>query len=192
MALGALVVACATAACTHGSAGSAGARPVARSRAAAAYTRGCGQAVGGTLPARWRRSGVVLGSLALYSFGQVTDRGRTSRLVASTLTPGREVKLLALVRPGAVVTLTVPPAERRVISLAYRPGVIPSAMAGGDAAVTFHACASQPGEQPGFPGWTQFNGGIVVAGARCARLVVASPGSVPASMVLAFGRRSCG
>jgi hypothetical protein len=164
---------------------------VARPRAAA-YSRGCGQAVGGTLPARWRQSGVVVGSLSLYSFGQVTHRGRTSRLAASTFTAERLLKMLALVRPGAVVTLTVPPAERRVISLAYRPGVIPSTVAGGDAAVTFHACASQPGEQPGFAGWTQFNGSIVVAGARCVRLVVASPGSVPASMVLAFGRRSCG
>jgi hypothetical protein len=100
--------------------------------------------------------------------------------------------MLALVSPGAVVTLTVPPAERHVISLAYRPGVVPSAVAGGDAAVTFHACASQPGAQPGFAGWTQFNGGIVVAGARCGRLVVASAGSVASSMVLAFGRRSCG
>jgi hypothetical protein len=134
----------------------------------------------------------VLDALALYSFGQVTHGGRTSPLAASTFGPGRELKMLALVRPGAVVTLTVPPAERRVISLAYRPGVIPSAVAAGDAAVTFHACASQPGEQPGFAGWTQFNGGIVVADARCARLVVASPGSVPASIVLALGRLSCG
>jgi hypothetical protein len=100
--------------------------------------------------------------------------------------------MLALVRPGAVVTLTVPSAERRAISLGYRPGVVPSTVAGGDAVVTFHACASQAGEQPGFAGWTQFNGGIVVAGARCATLVVASPGSAPASIVLAFGRRSCG
>ena len=45
--------------------------------------------------------------------------------------------MLALVRPGAVVTLAVPPAERRVISLGYRPGVVPSTVAGGDAAVTF-------------------------------------------------------
>jgi hypothetical protein len=100
--------------------------------------------------------------------------------------------MLALVRAGAVITVTVPPAERRMISLAYRPGIIPSSVAAGDAAVTFHACASQPGALPGFAGWSQFNGGIVVAGARCARLVVASPGSLPASMVLAFGRRSCG
>ena len=134
----------------------------------------------------------MVGPLALYSFGQMTHRGRTSRLAASTFTPKRVVKMLALVRPGAVVTLTVPPAERRVISLGYRPGVVPSTVAGGDAAVTFHACASQAGEQPGFAGSTQFNGSMAVAGARCARLKVASPGSVPASMVLAFGRRSCG
>ncbi len=133
----------------------------------------------------------MVGPRALYSFGQMTDRGRTSRLAASTFTPRRSLKMLALVRPGAVVTLTVPPAERRVMSLEYRPGVVPSTVAGGDAAVTFHACASQPGEQSGFAGWTQFNGSMVVTGARCARLVVASPGSVPASMVLAFGRRSC-
>ena len=134
---------------------------------------------------------MVVGSLTLYSFGQVTHRGRTSRVAASAFTPGRLVKMLAQVRPGAVVTLTVPPAERRVISFGYRPGVVPSAVAGGDAAVTFHACASQPGEQAGFAGWTQFNGSMVVAGARCARFVVASPGSVAASTVLAFGRRSC-
>jgi hypothetical protein len=134
----------------------------------------------------------VVGPLALYSFGQMTHRGRTSRLAASTFTPKRLLKMLALVRPGAVVTLTVPPAERRVMSLGYRPGVVPSTVAGGDAAVTFHACASQPGEQHGFAGWTQFNGSMVVTRARCARLEVTSPGSVPSSMVLAFGRRSCG
>lgn len=164
---------------------------MARSRGAAAYSRGCAHAVGGTLPAGWRRSGVVAGSLALFSFGEVTHEGRTSPLAASTFAPRRALKMLALVRPGAVVTLAVPPAERRVISLGYRPGVVPSAVAAGDAAVTFHGCAAQPGEQSGFPGWTQFNGSITVAGARCARLVVASPGSVPASVVLAFGRRRC-
>jgi hypothetical protein len=189
-ALAAFVLVAAAAACSGGASHSAGSSPSTGSQGAAVYSRGCSQAVGGVLPATWRKSGVVVGSLALYSFGQVTHEGAVSQLDASAFTRGRDVKMLALVRPGAVVSLGVPPSERRAVSLDYRPGVIPSTVAEGDAVVTFHACASPSGAGPGLGGWTQFNGGILVAGARCVKFLVRSR-SGTAGLVLAFGSRTC-
>lgn len=186
------VLVCAAAACSSGGASqSTESSPSTGSQVPATYSRDCNQAVGGVLPAAWRNSGVVVGSLALYSFGQVTHGGAVSSLRASAVTPRRPVKMLALVRPGAVVSLVVPLSERRAVSLAYRPGVIPSTVSGGDAVVTFHACASPSGEGPGVAGWTQFNGGIMVASARCAKFLVKSQ-SETAGFGLAFGSRKCG
>ena len=100
--------------------------------------------------------------------------------------------MLALVRPGAVAQLVVPAAERHVVSLVYRPGADFSTMrvADGDAIVTFHACPSASGLGPGIQEWTQFNGGILVAGARCAKFVVKSHAG-ESGFALAFGRRTC-
>jgi hypothetical protein len=134
---------------------------------------------------------VVSGSLALYSFGSITQQGTVSHRSASFFTPRGSDKLLAMVRPGAVVRLVVPAAERRVVSLAYRPGAAPTRVADGDAAVTFHACSTPSGLGPGMLGWTQFNGGILVAGARCAKFLVKSR-SGTAGFGLAFGSRRCG
>src|SRR5436305_13571292 len=94
------VLACAASGCHSG-----GASQSARSNSATGldasgtYSRVCNQAVGGTLPATWRRSGVVVGSLALYSFGQVIHNGAASVVPPSEITPSRPVKMLALVRP---------------------------------------------------------------------------------------------
>jgi hypothetical protein len=129
--------------------------------------------------------------LALYSFGQVADNGAVSSLRASSLTGARARKMLALVRPGAVVSLVVPSNERQAVSLAYRPGVTPTTVSGGDPAVTFHACPASSADGPGVAGWTQFNGSIVVASARCAKFLVKSQ-SRTAGFGLAFGRRNCG
>lgn len=180
----------AAAACSSSGSHSTGSTAPTSSQGAATYSRVCSQAVGGVLPAAWRESSVVVGSLALYSFGAVADGGGTSSLPARVFMPLRSVKMLALVRPGAAVSLIVPSSERRAVSLAYRPNVLPSTVASGDAVVTFHACPSSSGAGSGVSGWTQFNGGIVVAGARCATFIVRSQ-SETTRLGLAFGCRRC-
>lgn len=189
-ALAVMVVACAATACLSGGSQSTGSNSSSDSDAAATYSRACNQAVGGTLPAAWRKSGLVVGSLALYSFGQVTHDGAASAVPASAITASRPVKMLALVRPGAVVSLIVPPGERRDVSLSYRPGVTPATVSDGDAVVTFHACSSSSGGGSGVAGWTQFNGDILVASPRCAKFLV-NWKTRTAGFGLAFGRRNC-
>jgi len=57
-------------------------------------------------------------------------------------------------------------------------------VADGDRAVTFHSCRGSD-----YP--TQFNGGFVVAGPRCAKLNVVASGREPTTLILSFGVRRC-
>lgn len=133
----------------------------------------------------------MVGPLALYSFGQTTHDGRASLLDPSSIDPAHPVKLLALVRPGDVVSLAIPPSEEREVSLAYRPGIQPATVAEGDTTVTYHACTPPSGTRPGIAHWTQFNGGLVVAGARCATFIVRTQSSTR-EFVFALGKPRCG
>jgi len=86
---------------------------------------------------------------------------------------------------GTTATLVVPPAERPYVSLRYvrRDLSSPLRVAQGEVAVTFEACA--PSSVPP----TQFNGGFVVAGPRCARLEVHIAGHPePLELRVPFGR----
>jgi hypothetical protein len=157
------------------------------------FVRTCDSAVGGTLPRDYERSSAVAGPLTLFFFGQARANGRVSLVPRSQFEPvaGTDdlfepFKVLAVVRPGAVVALEVPDDEPHV-SLLYDPAKLagaPFRVEDGDRAVTFHACANA-----GEP--TQFNGGFVVAGARCANLDVISGGRAPVPIVLSFGERRC-
>lgn len=117
--------------------------------------------------------------------------------------PGRYYpqKTLLLARAGSAATLSVPRAERRHIALTYRPSdwKIPYArgyrLADGEASVTFRACrASEPSFVPGRNGpvgrWTEFNGGFIVAGARCVTLHVHA-GRRVIPLRLSFGAGRC-
>jgi hypothetical protein len=131
--------------------------------------------------------------LTLFFFGEVRENGRVSLASASHFEPvaGRENryepdKVLALVRSGAVVTLEVPD-DQRDLSLLYDPerwGGRSFRVADGDRAVTFHSCRGSD-----YP--TQFNGGFVVAGPRCAKLNVVASGREPTTLILSFGVRRC-
>jgi hypothetical protein len=123
----------------------------------------------------WREQSVVVGPLAFvalrYAARQpaVDFRRRGGRY--------QGLKALAVVKAGATVTLTVPAAERRHLSLLYDPGTWKEdnryRIADGDTAVTFQSCP--PAQTPLGADGTQFNGGFLVAGPRCATLKMSTP-----------------
>jgi hypothetical protein len=90
----------------------------------------------------------------------------------------RMIKIVAVLENGTTATLTVPVSERRNVALIYRTqspiNGAPARVTEGDAAVTFRACTdAEYVERYGKPGSaTQFGGGFVVAGARCASVIV--------------------
>jgi hypothetical protein len=117
--------------------------------------------------------------------------------------PGRYYpqKTLLLARAGSVVTLSVPRAERRHVALTYRPSdwKVPYArgyrLQDGEASVMFRACAaSEPsfvlGRKRPVGRWTEFNGGFIVAGARCVTLHVRA-GRRLVPVRLSFGAGRC-
>jgi hypothetical protein len=93
-------------------------------------------------------------------------------------------KLLVLVRAGSTVTVSVPAAEGRFALLYGRshwhiPYTRGYRLADGERRVTFHACAPStpsfvPGKHRPVGKWTEFNGSVIVAGARCVTLDVRS------------------
>jgi hypothetical protein len=154
-------------------------------------TRTCVTAVGGSLPAGWQSSTIHSGALTLFSFGQVRAGGRESTLSSSDLSPVRDVKMLALVRPGSVVTISVPPDEQTRLALAYAVGQAPTGVADGYRSATFVACNEPSGVGSRAAGWTQFNGGLLAAGPQCATLDVHSNQEPGQEIVLALGTRGC-
>ena len=111
-------------------------------------------------------------------------------------------KLLVLVRARSVVTVTVPRSEHHFALLYGRADWrIPYSrgyrLADGERAVTFHACReSEPSFVPGsrrmVGRWTEFNGGVIVAGARCVTLDVRVHGRTRGSRThLSFGAGRC-
>jgi hypothetical protein len=106
----------------------------------------------------------------------------------------RMIKIVAVLQNGAAATLTVPVSEQRNVALQYRTqspiNGAPAQVTEGDAAVTFKACTdAEYVERYGKSGSvTQFGGGFVVAGARCASVIVRVEGrSEPLMLRLPFG-----
>jgi len=141
------------------------------------YLRDCESSVYGDLPADWESRSLRTGPLALYRFQDMRP---------GDFDPVGSVKLLLLLDNATTATLVVPAAERPYVSLTYgRVGLLEIArrVADGHVAVTFEACAPSSVPQ------TQFNGGFVVAGPRCARLEVHVAGSPePLELRVPFGR----
>jgi hypothetical protein len=152
------------------------------------------------IPGPWRRRPIRAGPLGLvareYARSAESDfahvPGRPRRFDAQ--------KLLVVVQAGRTATLAVPWRERKDIALPYdpskwnRPSSVGYGLADGDRAATFKACAeAHLAWSGGVVGkWTEFNGAVVVAGARCAALDVGVPGRVePLRRVLSFGKRRC-
>jgi hypothetical protein len=147
--------------------------------------RDCDSSVYGDLPPGWERDSVRAGPLALVGVASYPPRYFEPRR-----SDGRypRVKVLLAVDNGVTLTLSVPPSERAFVGLSYdrdapswAAGWLP--VAAGDPAVTFEGCP--PGDYP----HTQFNGSVVVAGPRCARLEVHVRGRAePHALRVPFGR----
>ena len=200
----AVLLSLASPACTFESAESTTSAPAATTTAAAApqraFVRTCEMSVYGTLddPA-WRTHSVFAGPLVFYSADQYAEQ--PASLFAPL--PGNDgyyagQKLLALVRRGAVGTVVVSGSGRRYAALLYNPAAWNDRNAyridDGESAVTFKACKKGETAPVGGPlnAMTQFNGGFVVAGARCVPLEVFVRGeqrTIP--VTLSFGGGRC-
>ena len=151
--------------------------------------RPCRTAVFGEPRPGWRKRAVVAGPLALTPLKPYFKRG------PKFFQPDAELKVLALVDAGASVTLAVPEAERRRLSLLYDFGPGPRRdlrFSDGTSSVRFSACSRSGAEYPGpggYPGReTQFNGGLFVRGAHCVAIEVWTEGRTdPRHRWLPFG-----
>ncbi len=94
-------------------------------------------------------------------------------------------KVLVIVRRSHEVTVSIPRRFQGDLALAYSGGT-DRLIADGETAVTFRACApgeSQFGDHPA----TQFAGGFLVAGPRCALMQVSADGQPASTVALSFG-----
>ena len=165
------------------------------------FVRTCQASVSGTIddPA-WRKHSVFAGPLVFYSADQYAEQP------ASLFAPidGNDryagQKLLVLLRRGAVATVDVPESERSHAALLYNADAWNDTNAyriqDGESAVTFKACKKRQTAAVGGPltAMTQFNGGFVVAGARCLPLDVRVRGEdqiIPVKVKLSFGAGDC-
>jgi hypothetical protein len=150
----------------------------------AAFTRTCETSVSGQLSKGDVRRAVEVGPLALVWLRDAAlDRG------AFRPRHGRYAgfKVLAVVRGKAEVTLTVPRPNRPYVSLLYNPSKWTDnnlyRVEDGDHRVTFEPCDSPS---------TQFNGGFVAAGPRCALISVQVGPGRAAGVWVSFGAgRTC-
>jgi len=158
------------------------------------FERTCATSVSGTLDApAWKKHSIVAGPVVFYYADQFAQEPPSSFVSL----PGRKgyypgQKLLLLVRAGMSATVLVPEAERRHASLLYDPAGWNDSNAyrvrDGQSAVRFKACRT--GEQQ--TAFTQFNGALVVAGARCLPLqILAQGGQGLIAVKLSFGAHRC-
>ena len=131
--------------------------------------RNCESSVYGELSPGWERNSVRAGP-----FWLVGVRGYGTRAF-EPVRPGfyGGVKVLLAVDNGVTATISVPPSERANVTLRYDRALMsggPWRISQGRVATTFEACA--PGDYP----HTQFNGGFLVRGARCAHLEISVQG----------------
>jgi hypothetical protein len=160
----------------------------------AGYVRTCASRVIGDIgaPSAWRSSSITIARSVLLD--GIRGPSHASR-AAFGGTHGRYPagKVLVVVKQGERVTMRVPTSERRVFSLLYDPGSMEGAnnryaISQGEHAVTFVAC---PGTSPSWSRATQFNGGPIVAGARCVSLDVRVGDHPWRTIRVAFGRGAC-
>ena len=200
----ALLLSLTAAACTFGNGpAQATSAPSASTGASASprssFVRTCKTSAYGKLDSPgWKAHSIFAGPLVFYFADQF------ARQPASDFAPiaggsGRygSQKVLVLVRRGAVATVVVPEAERGNAALLFDPAVWNDRNAyrveDGDSAVRFKACEKGERGPVGGPprAMTQFNGGFVVARARCLPLEVLTPGRGAIRMSLSFGAGRC-
>jgi hypothetical protein len=159
---------------------------------AGAFVRTCESSVYGDLGDGWRTRSVVVGPLAFVALRDAATQPASDFRRRDGRYQG--LKALAVVEAGAIVTVTVPAAERRHLALLYDPAAWREdnryRIADGDTAVTFRSCP--PAQTPPGAGGTQFNGGFLVDGPRCATLEVSTPAwKAPWRVTVSFGAGRC-
>jgi hypothetical protein len=157
-----------------------------------AFVRTCQDSVYGDLGDGWRTRSVVVGPLAFVALRDAATQPASDFRRRDGRYQG--LKALAVVEAGAIVTVTVPAAERRHLALLYDPAAWREdnryRIADGDTAVTFRSCP--PAQTPPGAGGTQFNGGFLVDGPRCATLEVSTPAwKAPWRVTVSFGAGRC-
>jgi hypothetical protein len=134
-----------------------------------AFVRPCDTSVYGDLGPGWQRRSIVAGPIAFVGLGSEGVIG------AGALHPGpagfTTLKVLAVVATRTRVRVSVRSPVHRVALLYDAADFHAHTIAGGERAVVFPACRGGATPFGGRPGM-QFNGGFLVRGRACARLVV--------------------
>lgn len=143
----------------------------------------CSESVEGPLQKGWQEQSVTLGPIAFHDLLDAASQPPATFQIGSDGRFGA-FKTIAVVRAGAVVTVSVPAKDRFHYGLAYGQEGHRDSFLLTDAAasVTFHACPSHE---------TQFSGGIVVVGPRCIQLTASAPGGERWQEIVKFARHSC-
>lgn len=153
-------------------------RPAASSRPAPfpalqGYVRPCAPAVHGELGPVTARRDAIAGPIAFIGLNSYSRLG-PSQLHAHG---GKynAVKVLAVVRQGWQVTVSVPGPERGNVALLYDPDAFPAGppypFSAGEPLVTFPNCS---GTQSSWAAGTQFNGGLLVRKPMCVDLDISA------------------
>lgn len=153
----------------------------------------------GDLGRNWRRQAVVAGPLA---FVRMRD-GYSRRLPSASPTAALPLKVLVVVEPKAIVTVTISTRSRGIAALGYaasfRQGGRRVPLSAGSISVRFEACAranvsTSRIANAGKP-WnrgTQFGGYFLVAGSRCVDVEVRPEGRTSVlRRTLRFGVARC-
>lgn len=163
---------------------------------ASPFVRSCRTEVLGDLGPvrRWQRQSVVVGPFAFDGIREA--RKETAANIHRAYRSGQGAfKVIAVVKRGHRVTVSVRAGERRHVALLYNPSAFNRAqtVANGEQAVTFRACPPPAGARPhDWSAATQFNGGIIVDSARCVRLTIRVSKDEPARRIaIPFGPVSC-
>jgi hypothetical protein len=157
------------------------------------FVRECGTDVWGDLGPRkrWQRRSIIVGP---FAFVWIRDAAQAPAGTRAYQARQVAFKILAVIKRGHEVTVTVPTSQRRHVALSYDPskwGRYPS-VANGERMVIFQACER---EGVGSSSWrraTQFNGAISVPRPHCALLDVRVGDGGPIRRIkAAFGRQTC-
>jgi hypothetical protein len=158
------------------------------------FERGCSGSVHGDLGDRWREheDSIVVGPIALLYPGAFAKARQSdfSRHGSGFLAQ----KILVVVERGATASIAIREEAAAFASLLYDPADFDSTyqVADGESAVTFTACPVGKGQPGGPTEPTQFNGGFIVAGARCLPVRVGTGVmAMPTDIVISFGAGDC-
>lgn len=151
-----------------------------------AAVRGCSSSVSGVVSRS--PADVTIGPVTFLKLSEAADQP-SSQFESNGQFPAN--KFVTLVEPGSSVLLVVPDQARQELGLLYdrevwqRDSMYRIEEAG--RAVVLAACSPQQRQEP-----TQFNGGFVVAGARCTVLDVYVKGEdAPKRLDISFGKGDC-